>query len=452
MSRFPKEFLWGSSTNAQQFEGGWNEGGKGLSIADVRSGEFAAGLKAPDAAFDDFKTAADHYHHVEEDIDLYGEMGFGIYRFSMAWSRIFPQGDDEKPNQAGLDFYDRMLTALERNHIQVVCTLYAYDMPQALLEKCGGFMSREGVAAYCRYVDTVSRYFKGRIHYYVPFNEQNTLLWIPKYCTGSEPKTQAEKFTFDHNLNLCYAKATRIIHTNDSKARVGGNICNTCNYPATCNPKDIEATDMANYSNYAYGDIFCRGVYPKYYLNRFEGVDFDSVIQPGDMETIAAAEPDFLSLTYYMSNLCGAQASGDTLLNTKLSNPYLKTTEWGWNIDPYGFYHYIMDFYHRFGLPVLILENGLGHTDKLEADGAVHDDYRIAYLRDHIRWMAKAVEDGVDMIGYCTWSATDLYSTHEGFEKRYGFVYVDKNTMKRFRKDSFFWYKKLIETNGECLG
>ncbi|NMC46587.1 MAG: glycoside hydrolase family 1 protein [Chloroflexi bacterium] len=456
MSKFPKNFLWGSSTNAQQFEGGRDEDGTGLSIADVRS-HFGSGDNEnphPDSNFDDFKTASDHYHHLDEDIDLYGEMGFGIYRFSMSWTRIFPNGDDKEPNQAGLDFYDRMLTALERNHIQPICTLYAYDLPQALVEKYGGFLDRRCVDAYARYVDTVTKYFKGRIKYYVTFNEQNTMVWIPYYTAGVEIKDSTDLFKFDHHINLAFARAVGIVHENDPEAQVGGNICNTCFYPMTCKPEDVAEADASSYKAYAYGDIFCRGVYPKFYLNRFGNVDFESVIQPGDLELIAGAgtQTDFLSLTYYMSNISSQEGSGDTLLDTKRSNPYLPKTIYGWTIDPYGFYHYLMDFSHRYQKPILILENGMGTPDVLEKDGSVHDDYRIDYLRAHINKMADAIKDGVEMIGYCTWSATDLYSTHEGFEKRYGFVYVDKNDdLKRYRKDSFYWYKKVIVSNGEDL-
>ncbi len=454
MSRFPKNFLWGSSTNAQQFEGGRDEEGTGKSIADVRT--FFNNTKGEkqnqDGGFADFKTASDHYHHLDEDIDLYGEMGFGIYRFSMSWSRIFPNGDDAEPNPAGLAFYNRMLTALERNHIQPVCTLYAYDLPQALVEKYGGFLDRRCADAYGRYVDTVSKYFKGRIKYYVPFNEQNTMVWLPYYTGGIDISNSQDLFKFDHHINLSFARAVEAVHQNDPEAKVGGNICNTCFYPSTCKPEDVALADAASFRAYAYGDIFCRGIYPKFYLNSFDGADFDSVIKSGDMETIAGIKTDFLSLTYYMSNVCGKEGTGNTLTNTMQSNPYLPKTKYGWTIDPYGFYHYLMDFYHRYQKPILILENGMGTPDKLEKDGRVHDPYRIEYLRSHIKKMADAIADGVEMIGYCTWSATDLYSTHEGFEKRYGFVYVDKtDACKRYRKDSFYWYKKVIASNGKDL-
>ncbi len=451
---FPKGFLWGSSTNAQQFEGGRTEIGTGCSIADVRTGGFMPGQTPEQIAagsFMEFKTASDHFHHLEEDMALIGEMGFTIYRFSMAWTRIFPDGDNEQPNQKGLDFYDRMLAELEKYEIVPVCTLYAYDMPQALVKKYDGFMDRRCVDAYAHYVDTVSRYFKGRIKIYVPFNEQNAMLWTPYYTAGSNPKSDSERFMFDHHINLAYARAVQIIHYNDPEAKVGGNICNTCFYPMTCRPEDVESADIASYGSYAYADVFCRGRYPQFYLNRFPNADFDHIIQPGDKECLANGKGDFLSLTYYMSTVCTAENRGNTLTNIGKGNPYLPKTEYGWTIDPYGFYHYLMDFYHRYQMPVLVLENGMGTHDVLEADGRIHDDYRINYLREHIKKMEQAIADGVEMIGYCTWSAFDLYSTHEGFEKRYGFVHIDKNSFKRRKKDSFYWYRKVIASNGADL-
>ncbi len=454
MKRFPGNFLWGSSTNAQQFEGGRDEDGTGQSIADIRTYfmKIQGEELFKEGGYADFKDASDHYHHLDEDIDLYGEMGFGIYRFSMNWSRIFPNGDDAEPNSAGLAFYDRMLTALERNHIQPVCTLYAYDIPLALVKRYGGFLDRRCVEAYYKYVDTVTKYFKGRIKYYVPFNEQNTMVWLPYYTGGVEIADSLGLFKFDHHINLSFARAVEAVHKNDPEAKVGGNICNTCYYPATCDPKNVALADKASFNSYSYGDIFCRGVYQKFYLNYFKGVDTASVIQPGDMEMIADIKTDFLSLTYYMSNVCADEGVGNTLTNTRQANPYLPATKYGWTIDPYGFYHFLMDFSHRYQKPILILENGMGTPDDLEMNGKVHDPYRIEYLRSHIEKMADAIADGVDVIGYCTWSAMDLFSTHEGFEKRYGFVYVDRDdNFKRYRKDSFYWYKKVIASNGEDL-
>lgn len=328
--RFPDGFLWGSSTNAQQFEGGWNEDGKGLSIADVRSQKQADMFQNQESNFNDFKQASDHYHHLEEDIALYGEMGFTIYRFSMQWTRIFPHGDDPHPNEAGLKFYDRMLCELEKYHIQPVCTLYAYDCPQALVDKYGGFLSRECITAYTRYVDVVSSYFKGRIKYYVPFNEQNTMAWIAPYACGVSCQNPEETFRLDHHLNLAWAKATCVIHANDPEAKVGGNLCNTCTYPATCNPADVEKADSNDMTfGYAYGDIFARKMYSPRYKAKYPSVDFETIVTPEDYRTIQAAQPDFLSLTYYMSTLASAEGVGDTIAEYEAGKSLYKTDGMG---------------------------------------------------------------------------------------------------------------------------
>lgn len=447
---FPANFKWGSSTNAQQFEGGYAEGGKGLSIADVR--------EIPDmpdeADFEAFKTASDHYHHYEEDIRYYGEMGFQIYRFTLSWSRIFPNGDETEPNEAGIAFYDRILTELEKHQIEPVVTLYAYDMPLQLLKKYQGWKDREIIKDYLHYVETVVTAFKGRVKYWVPFNEQNFIAIDSEYMTGYRAENKAEVFQIQHHFNVSYAKATKLIHQIDPEAKVGGNIGNICPYPMTCNPKDVEASDnLIKQLGYAYGDIYFRGHYPAYLLKAYEGVDFDQIIAEDDLAAIAQSEPNFMSLTYYMSSAIEAKEDDLIVMNgIKAPNPYCETTEWGWTIDPYGFKHYLQDFYHRYQLPILILENGMGARDELLDSGEIEDSYRIDYLAAHIERMKEAVEEGCEIIGYLTWSATDLYSTREGFEKRYGFVYVDKeNGYKRLKKKSFDWYKQVIASNGEDL-
>ncbi|KRO23531.1 glycoside hydrolase family 1 protein [Lactiplantibacillus fabifermentans] len=452
----PKSFKWGSSTNAQQFEGGFNDGNKGLSIADVRT---TVGPKedATDAAagFDDFKVASDHYHRFKEDIALYGEMGFQIYRFTMSWTRIFPNGDEAEPNQAGLDYYSAMITELEKYHIESVVTLYAYDLPLGLLKKYNGWMSRQVIKDYLHYVKTVVTYFKGRVKYWVPFNEQNFLPLDSHYMAGYHGENNTELFQMQHNFNLSYAQATVLVHQIDPAAKVGGNIGNICAYPMTADPKDVEATDnLMKKVGYGPADVYFRGKYSAFYLKAFPNADIDSVIKDGDLETIHNEEPDFMSLTYYMSSAIAADQFdvNNEMNGIKAPNPYLPQTEWDWTIDPYGFKHFLEDFYNRYQLPILILENGLGARDTLTAGGKVHDDYRIKYLADHIERMREAVEDGVEMIGYLTWSATDLYSTREGFDKRYGFVYVDKdNQLKRIKKDSFYWYQQVIKSNGASL-
>lgn len=450
---FPAGFRWGSSTNAQQFEGGSKAGGKGTSIADVRGA--GVGGANDEAGFDDFKEASDHFHRFAEDIALYGEMGFGIYRFTMAWSRIFPTGNDPVPNEEGLAYYDAMISELEKHGIEPVVTLYAYDLPVALLEQYGGFSSRRIVEDYLRYVETVVTRFAGRVKYWVPFNEQNCIITDQQYMCGSEPVDATQALAITHNFSLAWAKATTLIHRIDPDAKTGGNTANSCFYPYSCDPKDVEATDdIAGTWGYAFGDLFARGEYSGYFRQAFPDADFDAVIEPGDLEAIRAADPDFLSITYYMSSPIRAVAGdrGAAMSFLKTSNPHVEQTEWGWNIDAYGFKHFIMDFWHRYQKPLLILENGLGHRDVLEADGTVHDPYRIDYLRDHIVRMKQAVDLGAQIVGYLTWSATDLYSTREGFEKRYGFVYVDKlDNLKRHRKDSFTWYQKVIASNGAQL-
>lgn len=446
---FQKDFKWGSSTNAQQFEGGFQADGKGLSIADVRQNNGTMN----DADFNDFKTASDHYHRFKEDIKYYGEMGFQIYRFTISWSRIFPNGNDTEPNEAGLKFYDQVLTELEKYHIEPVVTLYAYDLPLHLLKEYNGWMNRKIITDYSKYVQTVVNRFKGRIKYWVPFNEQNFLLLDSQYMAGYQTKNQTELFQMQHNFNLSYAKAIEIIHEIDPAAKVGGNIGNTCVYPKTCNPVDVEQADeIMKRIGYGPADVDFRGQYSSYYLNSFKNVDFNAIIQDGDLELLKSVKPDFMSLTYYMSSAIGANDSLDAMNGIKAPNPYCKTTDWSWSIDPYGFKHFLEDFYHRYQLPILILENGLGAHDKLEDNEIVDDDYRIKYLADHILRMKEAITDGVEIIGYLTWSATDLYSTREGFEKRYGFVYVDKsNELKRIKKNSFYWYQHVIKTNGREL-
>ncbi len=452
--RFPEGFLWGSSTNAQQFEGGWDADGKGVSISDVRQGLQDIDPLASD--FSGFKVASDHYHRYAEDISLYGQMGFGIYRFTMAWTRIFPNGNDAEPNEAGLAFYDDMLAELERHGIAPVVTLYAYDLPQSLVDQYGGWRSRQCIDDYLRYVQTVVQRYKGRVKYWVPFNEQNAIILDPDYMVGIHPVDRTEHAMITHHFSLAWAKATVLIHEVDPEAKTGGNICNTCVYPETPDPRDVEATDeFAQSWGYAFGDLFARKQYSGFFRKIFDDVDLDAIVTDDDLAVIAAAEPDFLSLTYYMSNVMSAKLNfrdqGIKVL-TSVPNPYLEQTEWGWNIDPYGFKHFLLDFSHRYQMPLLILENGLGHRDELEPEGVVHDDYRINYLRAHIQRMKEAIDLGADVIGYLTWSATDLYSTREGFEKRYGFVYVDQdNNLRRILKSSFHWYKKVIASNGADL-
>lgn len=451
MHYFPKEFMWGSSTNAQQFEGGRDVNAVGVSIADVRNMPTDT---LTDADFEKFKVGADHYHHLEEDIDLYGEMGFQMYRFTIAWTRIFPTGEEKEPNQEGFAFYDKMLDKLEEYHIVPVATFYAYDEPQQLSEKHQGWVDRAIVEKYLRYVRACVKHFKGRIKYYIPFNEQNCAQQDSEYMTGYACKTEEEILRMEHNFALAWAQATVIIHEEDPEAKTGGNLANCVPYPATCNPADIEAADKRMQTfGWAYTDLFCRKKYSPYFLNRFSKECREKVILSGDLEILAAAEPDFLSLTYYTSNLISAENKQQGAYHKDLpTNPYTEHTKWKWDIDPYGFKHYLEEFWHAYEMPILITENGMGDYDTVTQDGKIYDDARINYLAQHIERMGEAMENGVKIIGYLTWSATDLYSTREGLNKRYGFIHVDENTMERKKKKSFYWYQRVIQTNGKVLG
>lgn len=461
--QLPKDFMWGSSTNAQQFEGGWDVDGKGPSIADVRT------LKN---GYSNFKIASDHYHHLEEDLDLYQEMGFSIYRFSISWTRIFPNGDDAEPNLKGLEFYDRMVDGLIRRGITPVATLYAYDLPQALIEKYRGFYDRRCIDAYICYVSTIFKYFKGRIKYYTPFNEPNLFPREQEYSMGNTDLTEKETWQTEHHLTLAYARCVNACHEIDPDAMIGPNCACGVAYPATCNPKDARAALMSTYlGSWAFLDTYCRGGYPKYLLNYLEDKGILPEMEPGDIELIASVKPDMISTTYYSTGVVSADENAKPLKERPAPkevqealvqygagslNPYCEETEWGWVIDPDGFYYQLMEINHRYQLPILILENGMGATEELDNNNKIQDDYRIDYLSKHIQAMKEAVADGVNLIAYLTWSAHDLHSTREGFIKRYGLIYVDRyehslNTLKRYKKKSFYWYKKVIASNGEDL-
>ncbi|WP_125571683.1 glycoside hydrolase family 1 protein [Lacticaseibacillus songhuajiangensis] len=317
---FKENFKWGSSTNAQQFEGGATDGGKGTSIADVRHIDSMA-----DGDFDEFKVASDHYHHYKEDIKLYAEMGFKIYRLTMAWSRIFPNGNDVEPNSEGLNFYDGVIDELLKYGIEPVVTLYAYDLPLHLLKEYNGWMNRQVVTDYLNYVKTVVTHFKGRVKYWVPFNEQNFLLLDSEYMTGYEAQNMTEIFKMQHHFNLSYALATRLVHSIDPAAQVGGNVGNICAYPMTANPKDVEATDnLLKKIGYGPADVYFRGKYSPFYLKVFKGANYKEAVKPGDLEKLAQAEPDFMSLTYYMSSAISADddAANTTLNGIKAPNSY----------------------------------------------------------------------------------------------------------------------------------
>lgn len=463
---FPADFLWGGATAANQVEGAYDTDGKGLSIQDV----MPRGIMSPptdEPTEDNLKHAAiDFYHRYEQDIALFAEMGFRTYRFSIAWSRIFPEGDEDKPNEEGLAFYDRVLDELEKHGIEPLVTISHYETPLHLARKYDGWAARELIGFYENYCRTLFERYGSRVKYWLTFNEINSVLHAPLMSGGIlTPKEQLSPqalYQAIHHELVASARATRLAHELMPGAQVGCMILAMPIYPLTPNPDDVVAKMLADRNNYAFGDIHCRGEYPGYLLRTFreQGIELDITDQ--DREDLRHTV-DFVSFSYYMSICESADpeaASGPGNLMGGVPNPTLPASEWGWQIDPQGLRVVLNDFWERWQKPLFIVENGLGAKDQLvEVDGepTVLDDYRIAYLNDHLVQVREALADGVDVLGYTTWGCIDLVSASTAqLSKRYGFVYVDRNddgtgTLDRYRKKSFGWYRDVIASRGRSL-
>ena len=487
---FSKDFLWGGATAANQYEGGWNEGGKGVSSADcctrgsrsvlrkvtyqtsdgVIHADNMFGINAPEDAqfgcFDGYDypshRASDFYHRYKEDIALMGEMGFKTFRMSINWSRIFPLGYEEEPDEEGLKFYDNVFDECLKYGIKPLVTLSHYETPVGLTNKWGSWCDERTIDCFCRYVKTVGERYKGKVEYWLTFNEINCLGfggWMAAGVPTNDPQKIAD--AGKHQL-LASAKAVAILHEIDSNNHVGNMIGYGMIYPYTCNPEDVLKTWTSFNGSYFYCDVQVRGYYPSYKLKEYENNGIRFSLTEEEKETLKNGTVDFISFSYYMSNCVSADpsvtqdAGGNLSLGVK--NPYLKSSDWGWQIDPVGLRLSLDYLYDRYQKPLMVVENGLGVQDVLEADGSVHDSYRIDYLRDHIKAMKDAVDtDGVELWGYTPWGCIDLVSASTGeMHKRYGFVYVDyqddgTGEGDRIRKDSFAWYKKVIASNGENL-
>jgi 6-phospho-beta-glucosidase len=464
---FPSTFLWGGATAANQCEGAYDQGGKGLSIQDVMpNGIFGQITEQPTP--DNLKLEGiDHYHRYAEDIALFGEMGFRTYRFSIAWSRIFPNGDDAEPNEEGLDFYSRVIDECEKHGIEPLVTISHYETPLALAKKYDGWVSREMIALYERYVTTLVTRFRGRVKYWLTFNEINSVLHAPFMSGGiMTPKdelSQSDLYQAVHHEMVASASATKIIHEVDPAAQVGCMLIAIPTYPLSPAPADALAVMASDHMNQAFGDIHCRGEYPGYLLRhlREHGVTLD--ITDADREMLKNTV-DFVSFSYYMSNCETAdpalKVAGKGNIMGGVPNPTLEASEWGWQIDPVGLRIVLNQFWDRWGKPLFIVENGLGAKDELvEVDGVktVIDDYRIDYMNDHLVQVGEAIEDGVQVLGYTSWGCIDLVSASTAqLSKRYGFIYVDRDddgtgTLDRFRKKSFGWYAEVIRTDGASL-
>lgn len=459
LKKFPKDFLWGASTSAYQVEGACQEDGKGMSIQD---------LHKPSEGITDFKVASDHYHHMKEDVALMSELGLKAYRFSIAWTRVIPDGDGEI-NEKGLAFYESLIDELNARSIEPIVTIYHFDLPLALYKK-GGWDNRSTVDAFERYAKILFERFGEKVHYWLTINEQNVMTNHPGAMNPGRIPSKKKLYQQCHHMFLASAKATCLCHEMCPGAKIGPAPNITAIYPETCNPMDVVSADnWESIRCWLYYDVAVYGRYTPLVWAYLEEKGYAPEIHKGDMELLAKAKPDYLGLNYYATATVRAAHNdgkdcqprngdqqvmiGEEGVYRAAKNSYLMQTDYGWLIDPIGMRVTLRRVYDRYHLPILITENGLGTKDILTEDGKVHDFYRIEYLEKHFKQAQLAISDGVDLIGYCPWSFMDLVSTHQGYGKRYGFVYVDREEadlkdMKRIKKDSFAWYHKVIEQNG----
>ena len=460
---FPTDFLWGGAVAANQCEGAYNEDGKGLDIQDIMPhGIMGVPTAAPTA--DNLKlTAIDFYHRYREDIALFAEMGFRVFRTSIAWSRIYPNGDDAEPNEAGLQFYDDLFDECLKYGIEPLVTISHYETPLHLAKAYNGWMSRELIGFYERYVRTIFTRYRDKVKYWLTFNEINSVLHEPLLSGGIlTPKSELslqDLYQACHHEFVASALATKIGHEIIPAAQIGCMILAMPTYPLTPAPDDMIAVMRAEHFNDFFGDMHVRGIYPGYMKRYFRENGIEIRATEEELQLLQEHTVDFVSFSYYVS-ICegvGGMAGGGNLLGGK-KNPYLKASEWGWQVDPQGLRYVLNRYYDRWQKPLFIVENGLGAKDVLVADGAggmtVADDYRIDYLNDHLVQVAEAIADGVPVMGYTTWGCIDLVSASTAqMSKRYGFIYVDRNddgsgTLTRWRKKSFAWYRDVIATNG----
>lgn len=462
---FPSDFLWGASTSAYQVEGAYNEDGKGLSVQDTKE-------VIPDTP--DFKVSSDHYHHYKEDVALFAEMGFKTYRFSIAWTRIIPNGVGEV-NPKGIEFYNNLIDELLSYGIEPLVTMYHFDLPDAL-QKEGGWSNRKTSDAFVNYAKVLFENFGHKVKYWLTINEQNMMILhgeaIGTVNPGAE-NIQKELYKQNHNMMLAQAQTMKLCHEMCPKCKIGPAPNISSIYPESSKPEDVlAASNQSSIRNWLYLDMAVYGRYNPIAWSYMVEKGIEPTIEDGDMEILKGGNPDFVAFNYYCTCTAAQSKIDDTEISTKggdqqisvgelgvykgASNPNLQMTEFGWEIDPVGFRNTLREVYERYALPVIITENGLGAYDKVEEEDTINDDYRIDYLKKHIEQARLAITDGIDLIGYCPWSAIDLISTHQGFKKRYGFIYVnrgefDLKDLSRIRKKSFFWYKNVIKTNGEEL-
>ncbi|RFB13630.1 glycoside hydrolase family 1 protein [Bacillus sp. HNG] len=467
MIEFPENFLWGGATAANQLEGAYNVDGKGLTGQDLtRKGWKEEPTEEP--MEDNLKLIAiDFYHRYKEDIALFAEMGFKVFRMSIAWARIFPNGDEKEPNEAGLAFYDKVFDECLKYGIQPLVTLSHYEMPLHLTRTYDGWRSRKVIDFFENYVKTVFNRYKDKVKYWLTFNEINSISHVPFLSGGiNTPKSELTKqdiYQAIHHEFVASAKAVKACHDIIPDAKIGCMILGVPVYPLTPEPKDVLRSLATERENFFFSDVQVRGYYPSYMNRIFKENNIELDIRPEDLEVLKHTV-DFISFSYYMSVCESAdptKEAGEGNIIGGIPNPYLKSSDWGWQIDPEGLRYYLNILYDRYQKPVFIVENGLGAVDELieleDGTKTVIDDYRIEYMNDHLVQVEEAIQDGVEIMGYTCWGCIDLISfTTAEIKKRYGMIYVDLNedgsgTLNRYKKKSFDWYKNVIKTNGKSL-
>ena len=487
VKKFPEGFLWGGAVAANQYEGGWNEGGKGVSVSDcarhhldvdvqdyakqneISTEEILEAMKSDDTSLYPKRHGSDGYHHYKEDIKLFAEMGFKVFRLSIAWSRIFPNGDDKEPNEEGLKFYDDLFDECHKYGIEPVITLSHFELPWALAKEYGGFRNRQAIDMFVKFAKVCFERYQHKVKYWMTFNEINNQADVTQHNLIQEGAVLLQEgddaeylmYLSAHHELVASALAVKAAHEINPDLQVGCMIGMNGVYPASPKPEDVMNALGAMHQKYWYVEVHARGHYPRHILKKFERKGYDFITEE-DKKILAEGKVDYIGFSYYMSFATKYQGRNektfDYVPEDFVRNTYLKASDWGWQIDPLGLRWCLNWFNDRFELPMMIVENGFGAYDKKEADGTVDDQYRIDYLKEHIQAMKDAVEyDGVDLLGYTMWSPIDIVSASTGeYDKRYGFIYVNYNNnhegdFSRSKKKSFDWYKHVIETNGEEL-
>ena len=489
MSRFPKDFFWGGATAANQYEGGWNEDGRGPALTDVTTGATRQSKRyltytMPDGTPGKCRTntelpegaryavledcyypnhiGADFYHRYKEDIALFAEMGFNMYRMSISWSRILPKGNEKEPNKKGLEFYRNVFLELKKYNIEPLVTICHYDTPLFIVEELGDWCNSDTIGLFETYCHTIFEEYKDLVKYWLTFNEINCAIMAPSFYPDLPDEVVAPGYIKLHNQLVASAKVVKYAHEKYPQFRMGCMVAGLFSYPLTCDPKDVLATQqkMQDYFYYP-GDVMVRGEYPAYAKKAWKKYHMDAAFFEKDAQVLKEGCVDFFTYSYYCTSChtthTDEEKDGVGNLSIGYKNKYIEYSQWGWSIDPDGLRYSLNEIWDRYQVPVMVVENGLGALDTLEEDGSIHDPYRIEYMRKHVDAMADAISDGVKLIAYTPWGCVDLVSVSTGeMRKRYGLIYVDlddegNGTLNRYRKDSFYWYKKCIETNGDDL-